>query len=163
MLSITLLRFAEVEKKMKVRAGFPFNNGLWFKEQRKNPCCFIHHSGKNGSQRGTSAREDELDTVIKLQHAKDYRAEHGCEFEIIFEKNRGFEGDDARSLYAKLVANQGRTKWEYNFLDDSNYEKAISLYNSGTTKQVDIAEELGLSKGHVSRLFKQAKIDGKIE
>jgi RecA-family ATPase len=32
----------------------------------------VHHAGRNGSARGTSKREDVLDTIIQLQHPKDY-------------------------------------------------------------------------------------------
>jgi putative DNA primase/helicase len=32
----------------------------------------IHHAGKGGQQRGTSRREDVLDTVIALRHPSDY-------------------------------------------------------------------------------------------
>jgi hypothetical protein len=32
----------------------------------------IHHSGRGGNARGTSKREDVLDTVIQLKHPKDY-------------------------------------------------------------------------------------------
>ncbi|MGA8698620.1 MAG: AAA family ATPase, partial [Xanthobacteraceae bacterium] len=33
---------------------------------------FVHHAGKNGVQRGTSKREDVLDTVIVLKRPADY-------------------------------------------------------------------------------------------
>jgi hypothetical protein len=36
---------------------------------------FVHHAGKGGAQRGTSRREDILDTVIHLVHPSDYRPE----------------------------------------------------------------------------------------
>tara|TARA_R110002073_G_scaffold330843_1_gene515031 strand:+ start:2692 stop:4230 length:1539 start_codon:yes stop_codon:yes gene_type:complete len=42
----------------------------------------IHHSGKNGGQRGTSRREDVLDTVIRLQRPTDYNASQGARFEV---------------------------------------------------------------------------------
>ena len=49
---------------------------------------FIHHAGTNGRQRGTSRREDALDTVIALRRPEDYSLEHGARFEIHFEKLR---------------------------------------------------------------------------
>ena len=36
---------------------------------------FIHHAGKGGLQRGTSRREDVLDTVIGLRRPTDYSAD----------------------------------------------------------------------------------------
>ena len=55
---------------------------------------FIHHAGKGGSQRGTSRREDVLDTVIALRRPADYRPEDGAVFEVHFEKARGICGQD---------------------------------------------------------------------
>ena len=46
---------------------------------------FIHHAGKAGQQRGTSRREDVLDTVIALRKPTDYTPETGACFEIHFE------------------------------------------------------------------------------
>jgi putative DNA primase/helicase len=47
---------------------------------------FIHHAGKGGNQRGTSKREDILDTVIVLKRPENYSAKDGAVFEIHFEK-----------------------------------------------------------------------------
>ena len=52
----------------------------------------VHHANKNGMQRGTSKREDVLDTVIVLKRPADYTPEHGARFEVHFEKSRGFFG-----------------------------------------------------------------------
>ena len=48
----------------------------------------VHHAGTNGRQRGTSRREDALDTVIALRRQEDYSPEQGARFEIHFEKLR---------------------------------------------------------------------------
>ena len=46
----------------------------WALRQRSagRSVLFIHHAGKGGAQRGTSRREDVLDTVIGLQQPKSY-------------------------------------------------------------------------------------------
>jgi putative DNA primase/helicase len=59
---------------------------------------FIHHAGKTGAQRGTSRKEDVLDTVISLRNPKDYSPKDGAKFEIHFEKSRGFDGEAAALL-----------------------------------------------------------------
>lgn len=38
---------------------------------------FVHHAGKGGAQRGTSRREDVLDTVIVLRQREDYTPDQG--------------------------------------------------------------------------------------
>ena len=48
----------------------------------------IHHAGKGGQQRGTSRREDVLDTVIALRHPADYMPTEGARFNVHIEKAR---------------------------------------------------------------------------
>src|SRR3712207_8895249 len=57
----------------------------------------IHHAGKGGQQRGTSRREDALDTVIALRRPADYEPEQGARLEVHLEKARGVAGLDRKS------------------------------------------------------------------
>jgi|688.fasta_scaffold353512_1 hypothetical protein len=122
----------------------------------------IHHSGKNGLQRGTSRKEDVLDTVITLQRPNDYDSSQGARFLVKFEKARGFYGDDAREFEAQLIDDGGKTNWQTRSLEESNYEKTYKLLNEGL-KQKEIASELNLNKGTVSRYVQRATQEGKIE
>ena len=49
----------------------------------------VHHAGKGGGQRGTSRKEDTLDTVISLTRPPGYQANEGARFEVRFSKSRG--------------------------------------------------------------------------
>jgi hypothetical protein len=123
----------------------------------------VHHSGKGGAQRGTSRREDVLDTVIALRRPADYQADQGAAFEIHFEKNRGLYGDDVKSIEATLSTDeQGLMTWRTRTVEDSTFDRVVSLLNEGI-KQNDIAEELGINKSNVSRHTKKAKALGLIE
>jgi len=123
---------------------------------------FIHHSGKGGGQRGTSRREDILDTVINLRHTKDYRHEDGAVFEVHFEKARGIYGDDVEPFTAQLSTDEhGVQCWTTQSLEESTYKKVIALQEEGSS-QKDIADELGKNKSTVSRHLKQAKKEGLI-
>lgn len=123
---------------------------------------FIHHAGKNGGQRGTSAREDVLDTVISLKRPKDYKQEHGCSFEIHFEKARNFSGESAQPIQARLIESESGFKWEFQALEDSTYQKVVALYVEGITSLNDIAAELDVNKSTVSRSLKKARELGAI-
>ena len=90
-----------------VRGGKPENDAeswqpvaTWALRHRKHgrTILFIHHSGKNGAQRGTSKREDILDTVIALKRPGDYSPTEGARFEVHFEKHRNDKGDSAKTL-----------------------------------------------------------------
>lgn len=123
---------------------------------------FIHHEGKNGVQRGTSAREDILDTVISLKHPKDYKQAHGCSFEIHYDKARNFSGDSAQPIQARLKESETGLEWEFQPLEDSTYQKVIALYIEGITSLNDIATELDVNKSTVSRSLKKARELGAI-
>lgn len=111
---------------------------------------FIHHSGKGGAQRGTSKREDVLDTVIALKRPQDYRAEDGAAFEVHFEKARGFYGKDAEPFEARLGTDEhARQCWTVRSLEDSTGNKIVKLLQEGCT-QKDISSELGLAKSTVN-------------
>ena len=118
---------------------------------------FVHHAGKNGNQRGTSRREDVLDTVICLKHPTDYEPTMGACFELHFEKARGIMGDDVTSLRCVLTP----TGWNYQPVEVSNYDRVVELSNEKLS-QVEIAKELDLSKSQVSKLVKKGKTEGKI-
>lgn len=121
---------------------------------------FIHHSGKGGNQRGTSKREDVLDTVIGLRRPKDYDPQSGAIFEVHFEKSRGIFGDDTAAFEAALRADEkGQTTWTVRTIEESTLEKVVIRLKDGYT-QKEIAGDLELSKGYISKLIKQAKAKG---
>jgi len=123
---------------------------------------FIHHSGKDGRQRGTSRREDVLDTVISLRQPGKYDPEQGATFEIHFEKARGFTGAEAKPFEAKLeTGDQGRLVWSYRSVEDSTYHRVCKLANEGL-EQREIAEELEIHKSSVSRHIKHGRRAGDI-
>jgi putative DNA primase/helicase len=113
---------------------------------------FIHHSGKDGKQRGTSRREDVLDTVIGLRRPADYSPDAGASFEVHFEKARGCHGEDVRPFEARLQDGQ----WLMKDLEDSTTEKVAAMLNEGCERR-DIADALGIHKSSVSRHESKAR------
>lgn len=119
----------------------------------------VHHSGKSGGQRGTSKKEDVLDTVIALERPKDYDSSQGARFIVKFEKSRGFFGDDAKSFEAQLVNEGGQFLWKTQSLDDSTFQKVVTALNDGAS-QKDISIDLGIDKSTVCRHAKRARVEG---
>ncbi|MGH8503513.1 MAG: AAA family ATPase [Gammaproteobacteria bacterium] len=123
---------------------------------------FIHHSGKGGAQRGTSKREDVLDTVIALKRPQDYKAEDGAAFEVHFEKARGFYGRDAEPFEARLgIDEHSRQCWTVRSLEDSTSDKIVKLLKEGCT-QKDISSELGIARSTVNYHTKRAREHGRV-
>ncbi|NLV25355.1 MAG: AAA family ATPase, partial [Deltaproteobacteria bacterium] len=121
---------------------------------------FIHHAGKGGQQRGTSRREDVLDTVISLRRPGDYSPDQGAIFEVHFEKARGLYGDETKPFEAKLTTTpDGRQEWAVKPLEQSTVEKVAGLLSEGIS-QIEIAEMLGLTRGAVSKAAKKAAEQG---
>lgn len=120
----------------------------------------IHHSGKGGSQRGTSKKEDILDTVIGLERPKDYNSSQGARFILTYEKSREFFGDDAKSFEAQLCTDEkGSSQWKITSIEESNFEKTVDMLNDGM-KQYEIAVELGVNKSSISRYANRARKEG---
>jgi len=113
----------------------------------------VHHAGKGGGQRGTSAREDILDTVIAMRRPSDYEPQEGARFEVHLEKARGICGPDAAPFEAILHIDAGRASWATRPIEDAEYDRVSSLQAQGLSIR-DIAEETGLSKSKVGRLLK---------
>ncbi len=117
---------------------------------------FIHHAGKNNTQRGTSRREDVLDTVINLRRPAEYQSSQGARFEIHFEKSRGFAGDEAEGFEIGLEVIDGKLRWvcsKLNSKQSALVEKVLQLSEDGASQRV-IAEEVGISPSTVNRIIK---------
>ncbi len=120
---------------------------------------FVHHDGKGGQQRGTSRKEDVMDVVIKLEHAKDYQAEKGAAFLVKFEKARHLTGIDTRDQEAALVKDEhDKQVWVCKDAELGMSERIITLHaEAPDLNQSEIADELGCNKSTVSRALKKAE------
>lgn len=137
----------------------------WALKQRAagRSVLFVHHSGKGGAQRGTSRREDVLDTSIALRRPVDYQLDQGAVFEIHFEKARGIHGEDVKPLEATLTTDDhGIMAWHTRTVEDSTFDRVVGLLNEGMS-QNEVANELNINKSSVSRHAKKAKAAGLVE
>jgi predicted ATP-dependent serine protease len=157
-----------------IRSGKESESDSWLPVQewvlrlrsRGKSVLLIHHAGKGGQQRGTSRREDVLDTVIALRKPENYSPDSGTCFEVHFEKNRRLYGDEIKPFEAHLeshLSNDGveTINWECKSLEDSTYEKVCRLSCDGLSN-TDITQELAINKSTVSRHVKRGKQEGKI-
>lgn len=137
----------------------------WVLRQRAagRSVLLIHHAGKGGAQRGTSKREDVLDTVISLKRPVDYEPRQGAVFEIHFEKARGLFGDDVKAIEASLVTGEhGKMIWTTRSVEAGTFDRVVALMNEGLS-QKEIAAELEINKSTVSRHAKKAEAAGLVK
>lgn len=117
----------------------------------------VHHAGKGGQQRGTSGREDSLDTVISLTLPAGYDAQDGCHFELRFTKSRSVKGVAVAPLDVRLLEQDGRLTWAHNTLEESKLDQVKGLLDEGITSPAEIAEALGIDRTWAWRLKKRAE------
>lgn len=122
---------------------------------------FIHHTGKSGCHmRGTSRREDAAFWCIRLSEARVGESQaQATTFVSQFEKNRNGLSEDAPSL-----------QWEFRSSSDSGISidwKELSktqlfrqLIEEGVTSCSELAEEMRVSKGTISKLAKKGVREG---
>jgi len=119
---------------------------------------FVHHSGKNGAQRGTSRREDLLDTVIHLRNPSDYDPTEGARFEVVFEKARHLTGADVESFEATLD-DKAPGGWIVE-TTEANVDAQIVEFLGLGLSLTDIGRELGLHKSNISRRTRDLRAKG---
>ncbi len=93
----------------------------------------IHHAGINGRQRGTSRREDALDTVIALRRPVDYSPKEGARFEVHIEKARALVGEGAlpfEAVVEPLTSKSGKpgVQWVSRDLKPPVLHQAAALF-----------------------------------
>lgn len=139
----------------------PFLIGL---RRRGVSVVMVHHAGKGGEQRGTSAREDSLDTVINLRRVPGYDATQGAQFEVRFTKARGVYGEDVAPVEARLEQDQnGAPLWVWADVEENNETRLLNLVREGIDNVSEAAEEMGLTKGAVSKLKKKLQNKGQLQ
>jgi len=122
----------------------------------------LHHTGKKGLQRGTSAREDVIDTSIILKKPSDYSAKQGARFILSFTKSRVATRDGnllADVLFHLQETTDGHTIWEFEHMRTESKSEILQMLNNGV-KNRDIANILNVSASYVSKIKKQAIKDG---
>lgn len=126
----------------------------WALRQRRKgrSVLFIHHAGKGGDQRGTSKREDVLDSVIRLSHPDDYEPTDGARFLVTFTKSRGIFGADVEPFEARLCDG----KWTCEDTTELLQAEVMALLAEDKSLR-DVARELGLNKTKVARIRDRAK------
>jgi putative DNA primase/helicase len=145
-------------------AWVPMQNWLLRLRRQGISVLLVHHAGTNGRQRGTSRREDALDTVIALRRPEDYSPDQGARFEIHFEKLRNFvDGNGALPFEARLetVVVDGRDgiRWSCSGLKPPMLMQAAELFSEGMTVR-QVAATLRISKSEAGRLRLRALEDG---
>lgn len=135
----------------------------WLLDLRRNriAAVFIAHAGRNGFMRGTSRREDAAFWVIQLTEAGDAgEIQNGARFVTRFVKNRNATEQECPPLEWNFCKPKEEARAHVSWKRLSTPELFRQWIEDGLTGASDIAAELGLSKGQVSKLAKQGMTAG---
>lgn len=122
----------------------------------------LHHVGKDGSQRGTSAREDNLDCSMILRPPPDYIPEDGCRFVLHFSKARVNTANlnlIADTEFKLILGESGRYEWTWANVKAERKKDILRMMDEGI-EQKAIAEALGVTGAYVSKTKKWAMSEG---
>lgn len=116
----------------------------------------LHHVNKEGGQRGTSAREDNIDISISLEKPAGYSPEDGAKFIAHFSK--------ARVPIPELYLIRDRNfqlnltlDGSYEFMDFESNTSAIKRMIADGATTTEVAKVFNVSAPYVSKLRKQVK------
>lgn len=135
----------------------------WLLDLRRHRIAviFIAHAGRNGFMRGTSRREDAAFWIIQLTEAKDAgEIQNGAKFVARFVKNRNATEADCPPLEWHFSLPQGETRARVGWKKMSTAQIFRQWIEDGVISATEIAEEMGISKGQVSKLAKRAMVEG---
>jgi hypothetical protein len=135
----------------------------WLLDLRRSRIAviFIAHAGRNGLMRGTSRREDAAFWIIQLAEAKeDGEIQNGAKFVARFVKNRNATETDCPPLEWHFILPKGETKAHVSWKVSSSAQIFRDLIESGLTSASEIADDMGISKGQVSKLAQRAIKEG---
>jgi predicted ATP-dependent serine protease len=135
----------------------------WLLDFRRNRIAvvFIAHAGRNGFMRGTSRREDAAFWVIQLSEAKETgEIQNGAKFVARFVKNRNSTEAECPPLEWDFFKPPGEIRARVSWKKLSTNQLFRQWIEDGLTSASDIADEMGISKGQVSKLAKQGMAAG---
>jgi putative DNA primase/helicase len=132
---------------------------LWLRRQGIST-LIVHHAGKGGGQRGTSRREDVMDSVIELKRPANYDTAQGARFEVHLTKTRGFTGADAAPFVATMTTGEkGEIRWAHEDVEADDRTLAKEMF-AGGAKAAEVAKDLGVSRATAFRWHKEWKENG---
>ena len=135
-------------------------NWLIKKRLRRVAVLLIHHTGKNGAQRGTSMHEDLLDYSILLSHLDCSAERQGTRFGIEHTKLRDYIPELQRKYEGAIWTKDGSLMFEFvpaGFSASQNEIEMLRLREEGMSME-EIGRVFGVDKSTISRALKKVRV-----
>lgn len=119
----------------------------------------VHHANKTNSQRGTSKREDQMDLILKLTEIEGRKV---STFRVDFQKARSLRTDDREPFIIERHQRGDQWMLVHSILGEDRLAQVSFLCAEGW-KQRDIAVEVGITQGTVSKILEKARNRGLLD
>ncbi len=132
--------------------------------RRKVAVVIVHHAGRSGEMRGTSKREDSVFWIIALDDAKKNADDkRGARFVTRFTKASRNTQEEIPPYEWHLVTDNANGKVSILHEQTQTQEVFMQLITDGVTDCADIADEMKVSKGTVSKWAKKMMDAGRLK
>jgi len=118
----------------------------------------LHHVGKGGEQRGTSAREDNIDCSAILKPPSDYTPEDGYRFVVSFTKARVSPAGIpliAETEFRLQEDEEGKYTWTWRNVKKERKKEILKMLDEGMNYEA-IKETLGCAKSYITKVKQEA-------
>lgn len=131
----------------------PVNRWLLNLRSEDVSIIMVHHMGKSGNQRGTSAHEDHVDTALCLERPRGYRDEWGCRFRVHATKDRDYIMQSPSPVLQLMTLECGRQ--EFAVVANTPLDMAAMMLEENPDLTVEMAREAGISRATFFRAKKE--------
>jgi DnaB-like helicase N terminal domain/AAA domain len=132
--------------------------------RRRIAVVIVHHAGRNGEMRGTSKREDSVFWIIALDDAKKNADDkRGARFVTRFSKPSRNTQEEIPPYEWHLVTDSANGQVIVSYKTTQSLEVFMQLIRDGVTDCADIAAEMKVSKGTVSKWAKKMMDAGRLK
>ena len=132
--------------------------------RRKIAVVIVHHAGRSGEMRGTSKREDNVFWIIALDDARNNADDkRGARFVSRFTKPSRNTQEEIPPLEWHLVTDNATGKVSISYKETQTLEVFMQLIRDGVTDCAEIAQEMKVSKGTISKWAKKMMDAGRLK
>ena len=136
--------------------------GRWFLDLRRRGIAvvLVHHAGRNGQARGTSRREDATAWIINVTGSA---TESGARFTSTFTKASRNTAERIPALEWHYQTDEATGRVDVTCRRADQLATLRRLVGEGVTNNAELAEEMGVSPGTISKLAKKGIAAGWLE
>jgi hypothetical protein len=139
---------------------------LWLLDlrRRKIAVVIVHHAGRSGEMRGTSKREDSVFWIIALDDArKNADDKRGARFVTRFTKPSRNTQEEILPYEWHLVTDNANGIVSISCKETESLEVFMQLIRDGVADNADLAQEMKVSKGTISKWAKKMMDVGRLK